>query len=57
MPPVLYRCPNTGLQVQGFFADAIAEGEETYETIVCTACRQIHLVNLASGKVLSADDE
>jgi hypothetical protein len=57
MALVLYRCPNTGLHVQGFLADAIAEGEETYETIVCIACRQVHLVNPASGKVLSADDE
>jgi hypothetical protein len=43
-----YRCPRTGLQVQGW-----ADGE-IYEPVTCTACGRIHLVNQKSGKVLEA---
>ena len=34
MPPFVYRCPNTGLNVQGWVADDPTEGEgETYQPI------------------------
>jgi hypothetical protein len=54
--PITYRCPNTGLRVQGFFADDVTAGDgETYEATTCTACKQVHLVNPVTGKVLSVD--
>jgi hypothetical protein len=44
--------------VQGWSADDASEGEgETYETVTCIACGQIHLVEQATGKVLGADEE
>jgi hypothetical protein len=57
MPPFLYRCPNTGLQVQGFIAEELTVDADTFETIICLACRQSHLVNPATGKVLGQDAE
>jgi hypothetical protein len=49
-----YRCPRTGLQVQGCAAaDPLIDGE-IYEPVTCTACGRIHLVNLKSGKVLES---
>jgi hypothetical protein len=58
MAPFLYRCPNAGLHVQGWIADDTSgSGSETYESLLCTACRQVHLVNPATGKVLGADDD
>jgi hypothetical protein len=48
-----YRCPRTGLQVQGWAADPLIDGE-IYEPVTCTACGRIHLVNQKSGKVLEA---
>jgi hypothetical protein len=57
MTPFLYRCPNISLKVQGWVADDPAErGEDMYETVICTACTRLHLVNPATGKVLGADD-
>ena len=56
MPPFLYRCPNTGLNVQAFVADDPTE-DESYEPITCTACTRVHLVNPKAGKVLGADHE
>jgi hypothetical protein len=49
----VFRCPNTGLNVQGWSAEDIQDERETYESITCTACGQLHFVNRASGKVLT----
>ena len=57
MPPFLYRCPNTGYRVQGFVAEDVSEDPERYEAVTCLACQRVHLVNLATGKVLGAEDE
>jgi hypothetical protein len=51
MGAFIYRCPTTGLNVQGWVADdPSAENENTYEAVVCMACTKIHLVNPKSGK-------
>jgi hypothetical protein len=57
MAPFLYRCPNTGLRVQGFIAQEVPEDTDTFETITCLACRQIHLVNPATGNVIGSRDK
>jgi hypothetical protein len=58
MAPFLYRCPNTSRLVQGRSADDASEGEgETYETVTCAACGQMHLLKHATGKVLGTDEE
>ena len=51
----IYRCPNTGLNVQGFVADD--PGDDTsYQPVACLACRDVHLVNARTGKLVGADD-
>jgi hypothetical protein len=58
MAPFLFRCPNTGLHVQGWVADdGSDEPGETYETVNCQACRQMHLVNPRTGRVMRSEDE
>jgi hypothetical protein len=58
MGAFIYRCPTTALKVQGWFADEVADDEETiYEPVTCLACSQVHLVNRVTGKVLGQDDE
>ena len=57
MAPFLYRCPITGLNVQGWVADDPTENEDTYEPITCTACTRMHFVNPKTTKILGADDE
>jgi hypothetical protein len=51
MPVFVFRCPNSGLQVQGYTRNEVAENSETYEGILCAMCQRIHLVNPASGEV------
>ena len=58
MATLIYQCPTTGLKVQGWFSDDGSEnGSEGYETVVCLACRQAHLVNPKTGKTVGADEE
>ena len=55
MPTFVYRCPNTGYRVQGFVAEEVPAGAETYEPVTCTLCQQVHFVNWATGTVLGED--
>ena len=53
MATFVFRCPKTGFKVQGWSAEAIPDDEpDSYETIACTACGQLHWINRASGRVL-----
>ena len=52
----LYRCPNTGQNVQGWSADQVTGGDDTYQLFQCIACTRVHLVNLKTGKG-TCDDE
>jgi hypothetical protein len=57
MPPFLYRCPATGMNVQGWSADeAPPDDDGIYETVTCLACRQPHLVNRTTGKTMGAEE-
>jgi hypothetical protein len=57
MPTFLYRCPNTGLRVQGWIAnDPTERDEDSFEAVTCLACGGVHLVNPQTGKVLGAND-
>jgi hypothetical protein len=53
----LYRCPNTGRNVQGWSADEVTDDDETYQSFECIACTSVHLVNLKTGKVLGEDED
>jgi hypothetical protein len=65
MVTLIYRCPATARTVQTWIADAPgtgkppagADGDDVYETVKCLSCGQLHLVNPATGKVLSRGRE
>jgi hypothetical protein len=58
MVPFIYRCPTTGFNVQGLFADAVAaDNTKTYESVTCPVCTRVHLVNRATGRTLGDDGE
>jgi hypothetical protein len=52
MSTFIYRCPLTGLKVQGFVAEEI--GENLFVSLTCLACTGVHLVNPTSAKVVGA---
>src|SRR4029077_18538586 len=46
----IYRCPITGLKIQGLFAEEVPpENANTYEPVSCLACTRVHLVNRYFG--------
>ena len=49
MGAFLFRCPNTRQHVQGWSAEEVDPNDERYETITCTACLAVHLVNPGRG--------
>ena len=53
----LYRCPTTGHKVQGIVRDTPAAPTDTatYETVTCTACARVHLINPRNGRVAGTD--
>lgn len=58
MAPFLFRCPNTGLNVQGWVADdPTGQDAEIFQPVTCTICTRVHLVNPKTGKVLGTDEE
>ena len=57
MAAFIYRCPNTGLRIQAWAAEEVAQDEDVYEPVTCLMCQQVHLVNAATGKVLGEADE
>ena len=58
MATVVFLCPNVGVHVQGWFAgDGTADNDQSYESVACLACQQLHFVNKATGKVLGAGDD
>ena len=57
MPTMLFRCPNTGYRVQGWIAEEASDGDDnTYESLTCLACQQMHLVNPKTGRVLGVSE-
>jgi hypothetical protein len=57
MVPFLFRCPNTGYQVQGWAAESEPEdGHDIYESVKCLACGGLHMVNPKTGKTAGEDE-
>jgi len=54
MPPLLYRCPRTGMHAQAWFEIDNDQDDAglSVETVVCIACGQLHLVDPKTGRVI-----
>lgn len=52
--PFIFKCPNTGMNVQGYDAeDEPAPSEaKRYMMVECLACRGFHLVDPATGELM-----
>jgi hypothetical protein len=55
MSPITYYCPSTGSRVRTDAAVRTSDG--VYEVVTCMMCGQVHLVDTATGKVLSENKE
>ena len=52
MAAFIYRCPNTRVRIQALAAKAIKDDADTYQLVACVMCKQVHLVNPFTGKLL-----
>jgi hypothetical protein len=55
MATFLYRCPNTGLRVQGYTPEQTSH-DDAWEAVTCIACQRVHLVNPTTGKVMGEEE-
>jgi len=55
-PVITYRCPDCGQQVETPAAQSDSADCDTYESVICPGCRQLHCVNAASGEVVGEDE-
>ena len=51
MSNVLFRCPNTGMNVQYRIDDDAGAGANEVAAVQCLACARIHLINRATGQL------
>ena len=57
--PFIFRCPTTWQNVQGISErdEQPSDGRRLYEGVLCLACQQVHIVNLATGRLMSEEIE
>jgi hypothetical protein len=56
MAAFVYRCPNTGFDIQAWSEEGDDPTGCLYVPIKCTVCLRAHLVNCQSGHVLGTHD-
>jgi len=49
---IVFKCPQTGMNVQHRLAAEPADSPETHVSVACPACAGLHLINRSSGKLL-----
>jgi len=50
--PILFRCPQTGMNVQHWLASEPDNAEGTHTSVVCPACTRLHFIDSSTGKLL-----
>ncbi len=53
MRKLIFRCMQTGMNVQVHLPDDDADHPDSYVTVSCPACATIHLINKTTGRLLS----
>jgi len=49
---IIFKCPQTSINVQHWLADTEESENEAYVSVVCQACNRLHLINSSTGKLL-----
>jgi hypothetical protein len=57
MPPFLFTCPATSMNVQHWSDKDADVRENEYEGIICPACTRLHFLNRKTGKLLGQDGD
>ena len=46
-----------GIRAQGWIAEQVSRDQDTYLPLQCIACKQMHYVNPATGRVIGGGDD
>ena len=49
---IVFKCPQTGMNVQHRLTAEPTDGADTHVSVVCPACTRLHLINRSTGKLL-----
>lgn len=49
---IVFKCPQTGMNVQHRLTAAVDEAADTHVSVVCPACTRLHLISRATGRLL-----
>jgi hypothetical protein len=50
--PIVFRCPQTGMNVQHWLADAPEDAKDSHSAAICLACAKTHFIHNTTGKLL-----
>jgi hypothetical protein len=50
--PIVFRCPQTGINVQHWLADVPDDAKDIHAPVVCLACTKTHFIHNSTGKLL-----
>lgn len=54
---IVFKCPQTGMNVQHWLAAAQDEPQGTHRPVACPACTKLHFINSSTGKLLGEADK
>jgi predicted RNA-binding Zn-ribbon protein involved in translation (DUF1610 family) len=49
---IMFKCPQTGMNVQHRLAAAPADAPDLHVSVACPACARLHLINRSTGRLL-----
>jgi len=52
---IVFRCPNTGMNVQTHFEKRDMVEGRSFEAFTCPACTRVHFIDLSTGKPMSRE--
>ena len=50
--PIIFKCPETGMNVQHRLADMPEDKKDHHSPVVCLACTRTHFIRNSTGEVL-----
>jgi hypothetical protein len=56
-PQFSTNAPPMGIRTQGWIAGEVSGDQDTYLPLQCIACKQMHYVNPATGRVIGGGDD
>jgi hypothetical protein len=52
---IIFRCPQTGMDVQTLLYKQGKDEARAYEAVTCPACTRLHFIDRFTGKALGQD--